>query len=1580
VPGITLASVPRPLSQRAAHRVGGQIARALEALHKADLRHYDLKPENVVLRRGSKVVDHLTQAILIDLSFRDERQQGALSDVSLQYVAPELLRGESADGRADLWALGVLCYHLLTDRLPFTAKSVAQIIQKQQARDFVPIGDVRSGLNAGLARLIDALLEPHSENRPGSAQEVLALLEACQPAEEPVAFLSGDPSSSVVGREHELDRCLAVLTTGGSRANALLVAGRSGFGVTTFLRELQDRVEALNAVVLTLQPRELCGASFRRQLETPVDNLVRQSGGAIPADPDPRQTAHNSDLLDDLFIAAHGRHVIVFVDDMNECDTSELTFLRRLVLQNKARHELGGSSLEGQCHLVCGLHEYEPRTLMKSYESTLFDDRIDLQPITEDGLRVLAKAVGVGERLSRLDCTRIHTATEGVPRRANHVLRSLADKMRHGWEVRNALDAAVMERPDNARAIAECDAVLAHTCAAVTALLLWAEPMTGEEWQRIVRRLGPSPAEQQSQYLVESSKTGVVVANRRFVTAQMWHRLEHQERDELCRAVLQAVAGRWRSHAPDALVPVCRFVARMGYMPRTGTSRLLRALMVLGRRGRWADIDTVTTMFMQSHAKVPWWIRLFNRAAKSETGQTIDGDEYLAHHSEGETECFYSSWLEARKLRRARHRKKAGELLKALVESDRDAPMRARAALLEDYALVTIEQGAPDEAQEARRSLARHIRPWLRVNHDRKTWRRHQWRMDRPAHFYRVSYAMSFFLGRYGHALVCCRKERALQKLQGNRMRESQALNNEGAVLIRRGEFERAVAILGKCAARKEELDDECGLVVVLNNLSIALSGAGRISAAAGVLNRAKVVAARNGLSRHRNLSMLNLGLAYVRTGQIREARRTFRRVARLSLREGDSDARIRALYNCGRSALDSWCIPVVRGYIARLRRSMATCGWTRPLDLELEAELCVRLEDWSGLTDVLAKSDNLKESQFYRSVVTIQANPAKAPSEKRLSATERLRLMLHRMKAQGRRVGPASLDRILKLAQSRALLREALEWVTAFAVATDNGEAAIKVGCRTLARREFKEGHEDLRATLAAYVAKALLNEGRYAEAWRLVQEALNAFAALDRKVRRWARSSALLEAVATSVENALGTCSANTNMSASRVRLRAAAFDVFVRSGRNASGQAAVSIGTLSDTFAAGFGSRPFVESLLEVLVSAKGSQRAIVVIGDPKKRKQVYAIHRIEPAEGQPSAPKISWAVVGHVCATGTPCFYGDALTADELTSHRSIATLELRSLACVPISIDNGVVGALYSDHQGIAGLFSDADLPLFEAIASLTGASLQLERSKNVSEEVRQELADAHRHLLRAERSRLVGEITSGIAHDLKNVLTAIVARSQLLQQSGALDTAMKAAKSIEMASFAGAELIQRLQDCSRDHSLQAEEDVSVLDIANEALELLRPRLAKQASRGAVIASTGGAQAARTRAVPGELRELFLNLFANACDAMPDGGELEIAVDSCPDEREVYATVSDSGLGMAESVRQRIFEPFFTTKGSKGTGLGLAVVRSIVVRYGGSISVTSQPSRGTTFHVTLPLVTDHAPASGAGRREGEFLGG
>ncbi|MBE7558840.1 response regulator [bacterium] len=249
-----------------------------------------------------------------------------------------------------------------------------------------------------------------------------------------------------------------------------------------------------------------------------------------------------------------------------------------------------------------------------------------------------------------------------------------------------------------------------------------------------------------------------------------------------------------------------------------------------------------------------------------------------------------------------------------------------------------------------------------------------------------------------------------------------------------------------------------------------------------------------------------------------------------------------------------------------------------------------------------------------------------------------------------------------------------------------------------------------------------------------------------------------------------------------------------------------------------------------------------------------------------------------------------------------------------------------------------------------------------------------------RQMFQEEKMNAVGRMAAGVAHDLNNVLFAIMGLSELL--APILPSGSKEAEYVGEIHAAGeraAKLVRQLLTIARRQPARVE----IVD-----LNLLVGNLATFLERitgKAVNLSTRVAQSpARVKADPGQIEQVLMNLAINARDAMPEGGKLDISVDVIHlDEDEAFSQldlqpgdyaglgVSDTGCGMDKETLARVFEPFFTTKPpERGTGLGLTTTYGIVRQYGGAIHVYSEPGRGTTFRVYLPLTPEMEEAAKA----------
>ncbi|HET9955139.1 MAG TPA: ATP-binding protein [Polyangiaceae bacterium] len=241
-------------------------------------------------------------------------------------------------------------------------------------------------------------------------------------------------------------------------------------------------------------------------------------------------------------------------------------------------------------------------------------------------------------------------------------------------------------------------------------------------------------------------------------------------------------------------------------------------------------------------------------------------------------------------------------------------------------------------------------------------------------------------------------------------------------------------------------------------------------------------------------------------------------------------------------------------------------------------------------------------------------------------------------------------------------------------------------------------------------------------------------------------------------------------------------------------------------------------------------------------------------------------------------------------------------------------------------------------------------------------ELRASEADRLRaQLVHSDRLATLGQLVAGVVHELNNPLTAILAYSEHLR--GTLERRPVGPEDLQRLQRIQ-EAAQHILGFSRDLSSYARAQrneprrVPLREIVERALALCEHDLN---SSGIRFELNAVADLPALCGVPGQLTQVFVNLFSNAIQAMPNGGLLfvEAALDSTG--RSLCIHVRDTGVGISAAHLPRVFEPFFTTKpDGQGTGLGLAIVRELVEAHRGCVTVESEPPGGTTFTLRLPL--------------------
>ena len=230
-----------------------------------------------------------------------------------------------------------------------------------------------------------------------------------------------------------------------------------------------------------------------------------------------------------------------------------------------------------------------------------------------------------------------------------------------------------------------------------------------------------------------------------------------------------------------------------------------------------------------------------------------------------------------------------------------------------------------------------------------------------------------------------------------------------------------------------------------------------------------------------------------------------------------------------------------------------------------------------------------------------------------------------------------------------------------------------------------------------------------------------------------------------------------------------------------------------------------------------------------------------------------------------------------------------------------------------------------------------------------------ELSSMYQQLWHAVKLATVGELTASIAHELNNPLQTVSLRVESLSMRLSDDpAALEALSVVEKELDRMANLVKNLLQLSR----REEHRISTVNVAEElekTVELLHYHLRKC---GIEVRKDFQPGIPMIMADPEQLRQVFVNLFTNAADAMPSGGLLTLRARGGPS---LVIEIVDTGTGIAAADLPRVMETFFTTKPpGKGTGLGLPICRRIVEAHGGTISIESEPGNGTTVRIVLPV--------------------
>jgi signal transduction histidine kinase/ActR/RegA family two-component response regulator len=326
-------------------------------------------------------------------------------------------------------------------------------------------------------------------------------------------------------------------------------------------------------------------------------------------------------------------------------------------------------------------------------------------------------------------------------------------------------------------------------------------------------------------------------------------------------------------------------------------------------------------------------------------------------------------------------------------------------------------------------------------------------------------------------------------------------------------------------------------------------------------------------------------------------------------------------------------------------------------------------------------------------------------------------------------------------------------------------------------------------------------------------------------------------------------------------------------------------------------------------------------------------------------------------------------------------RRFASAGLHSLVIAPLLVEDEVSGALVCARRE-PHAFSSAECEFLRQLSEHVALASHQAALYSALQRAYDDLRQSQLTILQQERLRALGQMASGIAHDINNAISpvSLYTESLLEREPGLSDRARSYLTTIQRAIDDVARTVSRMREFYRERETALTlSQVDLNHAVRQVVDLTRPRWNDQPQQRGTSIELCTELADPLPPVMGadnEIRDALTNLIFNAVDAMPGGGTLTLRTSTerrDADVESVIIEVGDTGIGMDEETRRRCLEPFFTTKGERGTGLGLAMVYGMIQRHSAGLEIDSSPGAGTTMRLvfaaaTTPIISAQATMS------------
>jgi len=316
---------------------------------------------------------------------------------------------------------------------------------------------------------------------------------------------------------------------------------------------------------------------------------------------------------------------------------------------------------------------------------------------------------------------------------------------------------------------------------------------------------------------------------------------------------------------------------------------------------------------------------------------------------------------------------------------------------------------------------------------------------------------------------------------------------------------------------------------------------------------------------------------------------------------------------------------------------------------------------------------------------------------------------------------------------------------------------------------------------------------------------------------------------------------------------------------------------------------------------------------------------------------------------------------------------LAAAGLRSMVIAPLIVENQVFGVLVCARRK-DGAFSSGECEFLKQLSEHVALASHQARLYGALQQAYDDLRQSQHTVMQQERLRALGQMASGIAHDINNAISpvSLYTESLLEREPNLSERARGYLTTIQRAIEDVARTVARMREFYREREAQLTlERVDLNRAIRQVVELTRPRWSDLPQQRGVMVDLKTDLDDALPDIMGaehEIRDALTNLIFNAVDAMPSGGRLTVRTlrsGGADGADRVFIEVSDTGIGMDDDTRRRCLEPFFTTKGERGTGLGLAMVYGMIQRHSAELDIESAAGQGTTVRLSFPAYTASA---------------